>query len=461
MPICSGPAKPIDISANDRVSLSERVAYGSGNFATQMVFNPATAFMVYFYTDIAGIAAATVGTMMLFSRLLDVLNPVMGMIVDRTNSRWGKGRPWLLGMAVPFGLSAMLLFTVPNLGSHGKLIYAFVTYNLAFAVIYTMIDNPYSVLLPLITSDRHQRTMLNITRMILANCGIILSFALTLPLVQYFGGGKKGWQLTFVGFGTLATVLLLICFTFTKERIIPVGQQTRPPFIVCMKSLICNKHWLLLMILSMAKFITLGLYQANVYFCHYYLHNAELVGTLMTMHIAAQVAGMIAVGPIIKKFGKRNTALVGVGIAIVGQLVMYIAPTSYLFVAIGIVVKGLGVAPLFGTFFAMIADVIDYEEWRSGFRLDGLTFGTMAFAMKSCAGLGGAITGWVLGWGDYKAGASIQSPAAMAAIKTLFLHIPLGLFVVMAILLWIYSLDKEYKSINADLVLRRATAQAN
>ncbi|MGA3011324.1 MAG: MFS transporter [Terracidiphilus sp.] len=451
----------MNISESDRVSLVERVAYGSGNFASQMVFNPATAFMVYFYTDIAGIAAATVGTMMLVSRIFDVLNPVMGMIVDRTNTKWGKGRPWLLWMAVPFGISAILLFTVPNVGAHVKLIYAFITYNLAFAVIYTMLDNPYSVLLPLITADRHQRTMLNITRMILANCGIILSFTLTLPLVHYFGGGKRGWQLTFLGFGMLATILLLTCFTFTKERIMPVvDKPARPPFIACMKSLIRNKHWLLLMSLSMVKFTTLGLYQANVFFCRYFLHNAELVGTLMTMHIAAQVAGMMAVGPIIKRFGKRNSALVGIGIAIVGQLIMYIAPTSYLFVAIGIIVKGLGVAPLFGTFFAMVADVIEYEEWRSGFRLDGLTFGTMAFAMKSCAGLGGAITGWVLGWGGYRAGASIQSPAAMAAIKTLFLHIPLALLVVMAILLWIYSLDKEYKSINADLVLRRAGAQA-
>lgn len=460
MSATAGWLDPVKAAETDKISLGERLAYGSGNFASQMIFNPATAFLVYFYTDIAGIAAASVGTILLVSRLFDILNPVMGLVVDRTSTRWGKARPWLLWIAVPFGFSAVLLFTVPDISAHGKLIYAFLTYNLVFSVIYTAQDTPYSSMLPLMTSDGHQRTMFSITRMILANFGIILSFMVTLPLVRFMGGGAKGWQRAFMVFGALATVLLLICFRFTKERIKPVVRKESVPIKTGLLSMATNKYLILVMLLGMCLFVTLGLYGANVYFCRYFLHDAERLGPLMAIMIGAQIAGMALVGPIIKRFGKRNCAFAGIGITIVGQMAMYIAPSSYLIVAVGTVIKGLGASPLVGTLFAMVSDTIDYGEWRSGFRVDGLTFGSMALAMKSMAGLGGAITGWVLGWGGYVAGAETQQPSAMFAIKALFLHIPLALYFVAGLITWLYTLDKHYGSINEELKLRRAEAQA-
>lgn len=453
-------AEPGKTAEASQVGLVERFAYGSGNFASQMIFNPATAFIVYFYTDIAGIAAGAVGTLLLVSRLFDLLNPVMGLVVDRTNTRMGKARPWLLWLAVPFGLSAVVLFTVPDLSAHGRLIYAFITYNLVFSVIYTAQDTPYSSMLPLMTSDGHQRTMLSITRMIMANCGIILSFLVTLPLVRAMGGGARGWQRAFMLFGALATVLMLVCFRFTKERIKAPSGRKKVPLGTGLLSMATNKYLVLVFLLGVTLFITLGLYGANVFFCRYFLHDAERLGPLMTIQIAAQIVGMAMVGPIIKRFGKRNCALVGLGISIIGQLTMYIAPSSYLIVALGTVIKGLGASPLVGTLFAMCSDAIDYGEWRSGFRVDGLTFGTMALAMKTSAGLGGAITGWVLGWTGYVAGAASQQPAAMAGIRALFLDIPLAFYLVAVVIVWTYKLDREYKSVNADLVLRRASAQA-
>lgn len=451
------PGKTVETS---HVGLAERFAYGSGNFASQLIFNPATAFIVFFYTDVAGIAAGAVGTLLLVSRLFDLLNPVMGLLVDRTNTKWGKARPWLLWLAVPFGISAVVLFTVPDLSAHGRLIYAFITYNLVFSVIYTAQDTPYSSMLPLMTSDGHQRTMLSITRMIMANCGIILSFMVTLPLVRLMGGGARGWQRAFMVFGALATILMLVCFRFTKERIKAPAGRKAIPLKAGLASMATNKYLVLVLLLGVTLFVTLGLYGANVYFCRYFLHNVERLGPLMSIMIAAQVAGMAMVGPIIKRFGKRNCALVGIAISIVGQLVMYIAPTSYVIVVIGTVIKGLGASPLVGTLFAMCSDAIDYGEWRSGFRVDGLTFGTMALAMKTSAGLGGAITGWVLGWTGYVAGAVTQHPAAMGGIRALFLDIPLAFYLLAAVIIWIYKLDREYKSINSDLVMRRANAQA-
>jgi GPH family glycoside/pentoside/hexuronide:cation symporter len=460
----SSTAEPVNHPATPetgQVGLGEKLAYGSGNFAAQMVFNPATAFMVFFYTDVAGIAAGVVGTMLLFSRFFDLLNPVMGMVVDRTHTRWGKARPWLLWMAVPFGLSAVLLFTVPNIGLQGRTIYAFITYNIVFSVIYTMQDTPYASLGALMTPDSHQRALINIWRMILANSGIIFSFMITLPLVAAMGGGAAGWQRAFICFGALATVLMLVCFRFTKERIKPVRTQAAVPVKVGLKAMATNGYMILIMLLGVCLFITLGLYGANVYFCRYFLHDAERLGPLMTIQIAAQIAGMAVVGPIIKKFGKRNSTMAGLAISILGQLIMYIAPTSYLIVSIGTVVKGLGAAPMVGTMFAMVADTIDYGEWRSGFRTDGLTFGCFALMFKMSAGFGGAITGWVLGLGGYVAGAATQPASAMAAIRVLFLHIPLALYIVAGLIMWAYGLDGKYKKIHAELAVRRAAAQSS
>jgi MFS family permease len=174
------------------VGIREKLSYGAGNFAEMMIYNPATAFIVFFYTDVVGIAAATVGTLLLVSRAFDLFNPVMGIIVDRTHSRHGKGRPWLLWLAVPFGVSAVLLFTVPPLGMIGKIVYAFITYNLALTIIYTAVDIPYSAMLPLQTTDPHDRTMLSIYRMTFSMLGMMFSFAITQPMVKLFGSGGAG-----------------------------------------------------------------------------------------------------------------------------------------------------------------------------------------------------------------------------------------------------------------------------
>jgi GPH family glycoside/pentoside/hexuronide:cation symporter len=444
-------------TATDKVGIGEKIAYGLGNFGTQMIFNPATSFMVFFYTDIAGIAAATVGNLLFVSRLFDLLNPLMGMVVDKTKSRHGKARPWLLWLAIPFGLSGVLLFSTPHLGPTGKIIYAFVTYNLAFTVIYTVIDVPYSALLPLITPDQHQRTLLNVSRMSLANCGMILSYAVTLPLVKVLGGGATGWQRAFWIFGAAGSLLLLICFSATRERVISAtDQQSRSvPVKAAMGALLRNPHWILLAVFGGLLFITLGLYGANIYFCRYFLGNQNLFGLLMTTMIAVQVLGMIVTPSLTKRFGKRKTAMGGTLIAIAGQCLMFVGPTSFAIVMTGTVIKALGAAPCVGTMFAMIADTVDFGEWKFGIRTDGLAYGALALVLKSCVGFGNVLVGWILAWGGYVAGAAVQTTSALFAIKAMFLHLPLVIFVLTLVVLGMYRLDSQYSVIAADLKRRR------
>ncbi len=449
------PVAPSELPS-EKIAFSEKISYGMGNLGTQMVFNPATTFIVFYYTDIVGIAAATVGTILFLSRLLDVLNPFMGVLVDRTNSRFGKARPWLLWMAIPFSIGAVLLFSVPSISPAGKVIYAFITYNLAFTLIYTAVDIPYSSMLPMMSAQSNQRTMFSIIRMILANGGVLLSFAVTLPLVQYFGGGAQGWHRAFLVFGAISLVSLLICFAGTKERVrSSSAHKAAVPLKQGLTALIRNKYWLLIAALGMSLFLILGLLVANLYFCRYFLHRAELFGPLMTMMVIAQIVGMMFCPPIVKKFGKRNTAIIGMIVTIIGQLIIFIDPMSYTVIVVGTVIKGLGAAPLVGTLFAMCADTIEYGEWKFGFRTDGLVFGATALTMKISIGLGNVIVGWILAWGGYVSGADVQSASALVSIKLLFLILPLVIYFIALAILWAYKLDKHYPAIAAELQQRR------
>ena len=439
---------PSEVANSGSLSFGEKLSYGLGNFGEMMIFNPATSFIVFFYTDVAGIAAATVGTILLISRILDFFNPVMGLVVDRTRTRWGKGRPWLLWMAVPFGIAAVLLFTAPPLGMTGKIIYAFITYNLAFALIYTAVDVPYSAMMPLMTNEPHARTHLSLFRMSFAMIGNLVSFAVILPLVRIFGGGAAGWQRSSMIFGAFGTLMLLLCFLGTRERIKPAagaGHQqvpTKRAFGILLR----NKYWLIQAGLAFALFLGIGLYGANIYFCQYFLRSVELFGPLMTASQAALVIGMMLTAPMMKTLGKRNTGVAGTFIALAGQLIMFLSPTSFTVVAAGMMIKSLGMAPVVGTVFAMVADTVDYGQWKSGVRTDGLAFGAVTLVNKMTVGLGSALTGWILGGTGYVSGAATQSPAAMFGIKVMFLHIPLALLVLMLLLLWAYSLTRSIRA---------------
>lgn len=450
-------ASPHPTPANaDRVGFGEKLAYGSGNFAEMMVFNPATTFMVFFYTDIVGIAAAAVGTLMLFSRVFDLLNPLLGMLVDRTRSRHGKARPWLLWMAVPFGISAVLLFTAPSLSPSGKVIYAFITYNLALTIIYPFIDVPFAALLPLVTRDQQTRTTLSLSRMIQGQFGGMVSFAITLPLVGFFGGGAKGWQRAFILFGAIATILLLWCFYSTKERVTQdVATRVQVPIKKAAASLIRNKYWVLLAGMLFSLFLMIGFFGANLYFCRYFLHDVSRFGPMMTCYQIVLVAGMFVTGPLTKKFSKRNLALAGTAVSILGQLVIFAAPSSYGMVLAGTMIKALGASPLVGCLFAMVADSIEYGDWKFGVRVEGLAYGAVALAAKISVGLGNVLVGWILGISGYVNGAATQTASVLFAIKAMFVHIPLAILLLVCILLWFYKLDQQYASIMADMKLRR------
>ncbi|HVB33471.1 MAG TPA: glycoside-pentoside-hexuronide (GPH):cation symporter [Patescibacteria group bacterium] len=442
---------------------TEKVAYGLGNFGTQMIFTPAIEFVVYFYTDIVGIAPSLVGTLLFASQFLGLLNPVMGFLVDRTRTRFGKARPWILWMAVPFGIAAALLFRSPNISYTGKIIYALITYNLAFTLVYTPVDIPYSTMLPLMTTNQHERSSLNVFRMFLAYASILITLGFTLPLVKHFGGGEQGWGRTFLIYGAIATVSLLVCFAGTKERFQGPTQKTKSavPLKVGIRALLRNKYLVILALFSVSAFLAIGVRIANLYYCRYFLHDASLYGPLMVMLVVSQMFTLMLTPAIVRRVGKRNAALGGLLVTVAGQLVLFITPLNFTVIAIGTVIKGLGRGPITGSTFAMVADALEFGEWKWHVRNDGLAFGAWALVNKATVGFSNAMVGWTLGLGGYVAGAAIQSASAMGTIKILFLDVPLVFYIVSCLMLVIYNLDRHYPQIEAELGQRRLATSSS
>ncbi len=437
-----------------QIGLGEKLAFGCGDVALNVIWTSVLAFLVFFYTDVAGIGAAIIGTMMLVVRVFDGFVDIgAGIVVDRTKSRYGKARPWLLWMALPFGISTVLLFTVPNLGASGKIIYAFATYTLV-NIIYSATAIPYGVLNAMITQDQYQRSVLNIFRMIMAMCTALVISVCTMGFVKALGDGPQAWQTLFIIYAAVAVALFLTTFTFTKERVkSPVSDREKSsvPLKIGFKALITNKYWVIVVILAVTLFIMNGLLGVYVYFAKYVLGNSDYVAPLMMSVLLPLILTMFCIAPLIKRFGKRNVALAGAALSLLGGLVIMIDPTSLVPVIAGNIVKGIAIAPLTATMFALVADTIEYGQWKSGVRTEGLIYSAASLGTKVGAGLGAALIGWLLAAGGYISGAQVQPRSLITSIYFAFIYVPMILAVLQIVLLWFYKLDKEYPKIAQEL----------
>jgi len=441
----------------EKIGFTEKLGYGLGDLASNLIFAAVSSFLVFYYTDIAGASAAAIGTIILLSRVLDGITDIgMGFIVDKTNSKHGKARPWLLWMAIPFTLSAILLFTVPDLGEVGTLIYIAITYNVVH-IIYTAINIPYGVLNARMTQDSYQRATLNIFRMFSALIATVIIMFLTLPLVEVFGGGKTGWTITFTIFGIIAGLLFFTTFLTTKERITAVNEnQEKLPMNKGVKALFKNKYWALMVLFSLVTYTANGLSSGlGVYYAQYILENPALVGPLGFAGLFPVMIGLLFIAPIIKKYGKRNSMLIGLIISLIGTAIIFVDPSSFSLVLIGSIVRGIGGVPMAASFFAMLADTIEYGEWKTGVRTEGLVYSAGSFGTKVGSGLGAALMGWLLALGGYVGGVAEQSESAISMIMFLFVWAPAIIAVLQMAILAFYKLDKIYPQILSDLQKRK------
>lgn len=444
---------------NRSLHMKERIGYGVGDFANNMMYTPVNSFFTYFLTNVAGLGAGVVGTILLLSRLLDgVSDLIVGSFMEKIHSKHGKARPWLLWWCIPFAVSLVLMFTAPDFGTTGKIVYAFLTYNLAVTVVYTAINLPFGSLAALMTKNQTERGFLNISKMVFAFGGGMVVNAATLPLVKFFGNDSSAWQKTFLVYGVIAIIFFLTVFFTTKEAVTEEakksGNEEKVSIKEALKSLLKNKYWLILLAIFFLNSVVNAFIGVNVYYARYIMDNDSLVGNLSIFQNIASFAAFAVCTVIIRKVGKQKIAVAGVLISFIGYAMVLLNPTSYAILYSAAVVKGVGNAALSGVMYGMLADTVEYNDWKSGIRAEGLVFSANSIGQKIGSGIGSAVLGWVLAAFGFVSSSATQPATAINGIRVIFLYVPLVVFAVMFVILLFYKLDKEYDGIVESLEKR-------
>lgn len=445
----------MELQDTTKVGVLERIAYGFGDFGCNIIYTAMTTYLLFYYTDYAGVNAAAVGFIMLISRFLDGLTDVaMGMIVDRTKTKYGKARPWILRMAIPFGVAGVLLFSVPTQWeSTWKLIYVFLTYNLVSSVLYTAINVPYSSLNALMTQDPYERSVLSIFRNLLATLGTLIINSYTLTLVNYFGDDASAWTKTFSIFGVFAVLAFMINFFGTKERVKPINEEsTQISFKEGIQALFKNKYWMMVTGILMLLFINMALTTGStVYYAKSILGNNQIAQTINSLMNIAQIVSMFLVAPFVKRLGKRNSMGIGLIIQSIGTVLIVVLGGSIFGIYASSIVRGIGGAFSGAVMWAMVSDTVDYGEWKTGLRMEGLTNSASSFGYKVGNGLGSALLGVILSLGGYAGQATVQSAQALISINFVFWVLPIAINMVILLVLFFYKLDGEFEGMVADL----------
>lgn len=421
----------------------EMLGYSAGDFGFSFYWKVFEFYLLIFYTDTFGISPAQAGTMFLVTRVLDAaIDPFMGMIADRTKTRWGKFRPYLLWFALPLAGAGVLTFTTPNLDHSGKLVWAYATYTFMM-LMYTAANIPYGAMLGVITPDVQKRTALATCKMVGANAGGTAVTWATLPLVNMLGKGNatSGWQITMVIYGAVALVMLFIAFSSTQERVRPpVDQKTSMGRDVA--DLLRNGPWLTLFALGLIVILTIAIRNgAGAYFLKYYAGRADLVSWFNTASSLAYLAGA-ACTPFLTKYFSKKTLFTGLMVLVAALSgVLYFVPPQAIWVLFGVnTAISLVLGPKSPLTWSMFADSADYSEWKTHRRATALVFAAATFSVKAGAGFAQAVTGWLLSAFGYVAN-QVQSADALHGILLLATVIPGGFALLAALVVRVYSLD--------------------
>ena len=450
------------------LSKKEKIGYGLGDMASNLYFQTFVVFMPIFYTDVFGLAPAAMGTMMLFSRFWDAANdPLMGLIADRTDTKWGKFRPYIAGFAIPIGLAGFFAFNTPNFGASGNLIYAYVTYILLM-MMYTGVNVPYAALMGVITPNSAERTSVSQYRFAFAFIGQFVAGAVTLGLVQYFGSGNEaiGWRMVMVLYGIVAAALLFGTFSLTKERVLPkVSKQNR--IKDDLKDLMKNKPWILM---GLATFFQLTFIvmrgSSTTYYFRYFVGNQELnlLGMNIDLGYALFTSSFIGVGTVATFIGALLTSRINkyfskktiysrflIMSAICSLLFYFLAPENIILIYTLNALVSFFFGSVSVTQWAMYTDTADYGEWKFGRRSTALIMAASLFALKMGLTAGGTIVGWVLEGYGFVAN-EIQTESTLLGIKMLMSVFPALFGIIGGFLVLFYPItDEKMVEIELDL----------
>jgi GPH family glycoside/pentoside/hexuronide:cation symporter len=445
-----------EYSTDKKLSWKARLSYGCGDTACNVVYGMISTVLTFFYTDYVGISPVTVGLVMLLSRIFDGGSDViMGLIVQKTNSRWGKSRPWVLWMSLPYTFAAVLLFTVPRTTNMLQFLYIFVTYNLCTTVCYTAINVPYGSLSAMMTRSSRERDMLSIVRMGMSPFGRILAVTCTLPLVKIFGDDQAAWIKTMTLWAFVALILLVICFRNCEEKVEVKQEQSSIKANKAFGALFRNQYfWACLVLWMMQNVIYTVTGTILPYYCKYVFHNDTLYSSLYLVETLVLV-GVTFMSPfLVKRFGKRNISMMGIAFALIGHLAFFLNPGSFAWTLASCIIRGIGLAPLNSIIFGFLGDAVDFGHWKSGIRQESLVFAAGSVGAKVGGGFTSAIMTSLLSMAGYvsaTSGSQMQPDSAIRMIMNIYKFGPLIVWIIIMITLYFYKLDKQYPRIMAEL----------
>ena len=449
------------------IGIREKIGYGFGDMASSMFWKLFGSYLMIFYTDVFGMPAAVVGTMFLITRVWDsAFDPIIGIIADRTQSRWGKFRPYLLYLAVPFAVIGVLTFTTPDFSDGGKVIYAYFTYSLMMMV-YSAINVPYASLLGVMSPEPKDRNMLSTYRMTFAYIGSFIALLLFMPMVNRFSMGhdeQHGWMMSVIVIAVLCALLFYGCFAWTTERVRPIKKQQNS-LKSDLQDLLHNRPWWILLGAGVAALVFNSIRDgATVYYFKYYVVEEEyasvslfgisfvLSGLYLAVGQAANIVGVVLAAPLSNRIGKKKTYMWAMSIATVLSIIFYWFDKEQLMLMfIFQVLISICAGSIFPLLWSMYADCADYSELKTGNRATGLIFSSSSMSQKFGWAIGSAVTGWLLAFYGFEANA-VQGEEAIHGIRMFLSWLPAMGTVLSVIFISLYPLsEKEMRKITNQL----------
>ena len=444
------------------IKLTEKIGYGFGDMASSMFWKLFGAYLMIFYTDVFGLSAAVVGTMFLLTRIWDsVFDPIVGVIADRTSSRWGKFRPYLLYLAIPFALIGVLTFYTPPLGETGKLIYAYITYSLMMMV-YSSINVPYASLLGVMSPNPSERNTLSTYRMVFAYIGSFIALLLFMPMVNSFSGYSKnisdqqfGWLMAVVVIAVMCVLLFYGCFAWTKERVKPICDQNTS-LRNDVKDLFNNKPWWILFGAGVSTLVFNSIRDgAAVYYFKYFIVEEEyhtislmgvsfvLSGLYLSIGQIANIIGVVLAAPMSNWIGKKKTFAMAMLVAMVLSVFFFwLDADDIILIFVFQCLISICAGSIFPLLWSMYADCVDFSELRTGNRATGLIFSASSMSQKLGWAIGTAVTGWLLSFFGFQANV-VQSEATINGIKMFLSLLPAAAAFFSVIFICFYPLTEQ------------------
>ncbi|MEZ7948347.1 MAG: MFS transporter [Macellibacteroides fermentans] len=458
------------------IKLKEKIGYGFGDMASSMFWKLFGSYLMIFYTDVFGLPAAVVGTLFLVTRVWDsAFDPIVGVVADRTHSRWGKFRPYLLFLAIPFSVIGVLTFVTPPFGDNGKLIYAYVTYSLMMMV-YSAINVPYASLLGVMSDNPKERNTLSTYRMAFAYIGSFIALLLFMPMVNFWSGHSKeiadqqqGWTLAVAVIAVMCALLFIGCFAFTRERVKALHEK-QAPLKEDLKDLWKNRPWWILLGAGVAALVFNSIRDgATVYYFKYFIVEEDfqtisffgvsfvLSGLYLSVGQIANIAGVILAAPVSNRIGKKQTYMGSMAIATVLSILFFWFDKDNLALIFTFqILISICAGSIFPLLWSMYADCTDYSELKTGNRATGLIFSSSSMSQKFGWAIGSALTGWLLSYFGFVAN-EVQQAEAIQGIKMFMSFLPAAGTLLSIVFISMYPLsEKKMLEISAALKSRRA-----